>query len=357
MNNSDNYTKDEISLKELIEYFGAYFGALKKGVIFILILGIASAAISYLYFSSKPVNYQARLSFMLNEDESNPISGMNSILGQFGLPVINQRVNISKLLELTKSRKIIQDALFEKKKIDGKNTYLANHFIEAYEMSDGWSSEYPEMKEFMFSHDSIESFNNYENFALQSLCTLIGGTPANRSKALLETDFGQNTTIMSYVVNTRNELISYHLTNCLFEATSDFYIDKSIERQKTTYEVLVVKRDSLRKEYDRLEFLYADLSDRATGLFSKKQDIKRDRTRAEMLQLSSGLAKLEENIAFVEFSIEDSTPILQVIDAPLLPLKELKVSAFMSIFLGFAAGTILGSLMVLFRKFYALAKE
>ena len=113
MNNQhDSYRKDELTLGEVVHWGRVYLSPIKKYFGYIIGFTLLCAALSFFYYSSKPTLYKARLSFMLNEDESNQMTSMNSILGQLGFPIINQRVNISKVLELSLSRKIIQDAIF-----------------------------------------------------------------------------------------------------------------------------------------------------------------------------------------------------------------------------------------------------
>ena len=339
----DSYRKDELTLGEVIHWGGVYLRPIKKYFGYIIGFTLFCAALSFYYYSNQPTLYKARLSFMLNEDESSQMTSMNTILGQLGFPIINQRVNISKVLELSLSRKIVQDAIFNKIKTENGLDYLANHIISEYELADKWAKNNKEMAGFTFDHSQIDSFDQKENIALRSLSVMIAGTPANRKNALIETDYGQNTTIMSYVTHSIDELISYHLTNSIFESTSNFYVEKTIEKQQATYDVLTSKKDSLIKIYDNLENQYAIMSDRSTGLFSSKMDIKKDRIRAEMLQMSSGLAKLEENIALVEFGIENNTPILQTIDAPILPLEEVSTSKLKSILIGAIVGFILSA--------------
>lgn len=348
------FPKDEISLKELIIYSRIYGSAIKKVWWRILLLAIVLSLTSYLYFSAKPSLYEARLTFMLNEDEGNYLNGMTSILGQFGLPISNQRVNISKVLELSTSRKIIQKAIFKKEEVGGEMDFLANHLLDVYGFGEKWSNSKSGISNLKFSHTDYKEFSINENFVLQSLCIAIAGTPANRSNALLETDFGQNTTIMSYVMTTEDEDLSYHLTNAIFNATSDFYVEKSTEKQQITHKVLLTKRDSTLKMLDEMEYQFADLSDRSSGLFSKRAEVKRERARAEMIQISSGLAKLEENIALTEFAIENNTPILQIIDAPIFPLKEVKIGWNKSVLIGFLSGLILGIFLSIIAKFYDL---
>lgn len=356
-NQKKSYRTDELTLGEVIDIGGLYLKGIQKNIFRILILSGICALASFFYYHSKPPLYKARLSFMLNDDESSQMSNVSAILGQFGLPIMNQRINISKVLELSLSRKIIQNAIFNKiETLDGSD-FIANHIIKVYSLDDEWTTETRDMSEFRFFHANVDSFGLKENVALRALAKMIAGTPANRQNALLESDYGQNTTIMSFVTHSEDEAISYYLTKAVFDATSDFYVEKSIETQAVTYKVLSTKRDSLLEEYNKLESVYTSLSDRSSGLFSNKMDIKKDRARSEMLQLSSGLAKLEEQLSLVSFGIENNTPILQVIDSPILPLEEVRTGRIKSILIGLGFGLLLGFCVVIFFEFSKLLKQ
>lgn len=350
------YRKDEISLSELIESGTIYFRAIRRSWLLLLISGIVVAGASAFYFANQPAVYQARLSFMLDEEGGSQMAGMNGILGQLGIPIIGSRINISKLLELSKSRKIVQEALFVEVQINNKTDYLANHIIEEYELDTKWENYDEGLKGFRFVSADQSTFGPLENYVVKRICDLVAGTPANRKNAFLETDYGQNTTIMSFVVETTNELISYHLTREIFNATSKFYVESSIEKHQNTFDVLTEKRDSVQQMYDKFEKQFVVLSDRSQGLFTNQNTVKRERVRAEMIQIGSAIAKVEENLAIVEFAIENSTPVLQVIDAPLLPLNELKVSIRKAIFLGFSGGVLIGLIIVLFRTFIEISR-
>jgi len=336
--NQNTYHPDEMTLGEVIQMGGVYVKAIRRRWPLIALFTLICGAASFFYFKSKPTIYKARLSFMLNEDEGNQMASLTSVLGDLGLPIMNQRINIAKVLELSLSRKIIQDAIFQKVDDDNGSGFIANRLIDSYELGEKWTNEERDFTNFKFTHVDVDSFTLLENIALKRLAVLVAGTPANRSSALIETDYGQNTTIMSFVTRSEDELISHDLTNAVFRATSKFYVEKSREKQQNTFDVLNEKRDSLRKRYNQLEYRYADLVDKSSGLFSKKADIKIDRARAEMVQLGTALSKLEENIALVEFGLENSTPVLQVIDAPILPLEEEKTGQIKSILIGLLGG-------------------
>ena len=350
----NTYRPDELTLREFVQMGNIYFQVIKKRWLFIVGFMILSTAASFLYFKSKPTLYKARLSFMLNEDEGNQMGSLSSVLGDLGLPIMNQRINIAKVLELSLSRKIIQEAIFQRIESSTGSELIANRLLEVYELKDKWTNEDYDFSNFSFNHVNLDSFNRMENVALKRLAVMAAGTPANRGNALIETDYGQNTTIMSFVTRSEDELISYHLTNAVFDATSRFYIEKSREKQQNTFDVLDAKRDSLRKTYNQREYRYADLADKSSGLFSMKGDVKIERARAEMIQMGAALTKLEENIALVEFGLENSTPVLQVIDAPILPLEEEKTGSTKSLLIGLILGFVVSVSLIILSAFLKL---
>jgi len=125
--------EDEVSLRDLIlkvrEYGLESFRYWYIPAIFaILVAGYQL----YRYFNYTPI-YPATITFSVDEDEGGGSSGLTSILGQFGLGGVRPtRYNLDKILELSKSRRVVQQTLFTKITLDRKEDFLANHLIRIY---------------------------------------------------------------------------------------------------------------------------------------------------------------------------------------------------------------------------------
>ena len=90
---------DEISMKELLLGVRYYWKLLiRKWYIIIPIALLVSFAWSYKSIMSRP-NYNASLTFMVNEDEASSIgtSGMSSVLGRFGIS--SGKYNLEKIFK------------------------------------------------------------------------------------------------------------------------------------------------------------------------------------------------------------------------------------------------------------------
>lgn len=302
------------------------------------------------FYWSNPKIYEAELSFMLNEDQ-NQAGGLSAVLSEFGglLGSHGDEVNLQKILELGKSRNIAEKVFFDSCTVFGKSDFLANHLIKELETHGKWGAksyyfiENP-LKGFQFKHQQVESFTRLENAALKQLHALF--------LSMLTTAVSEKTSIMKLNVQCTDEMLAYELANRLFDKMSQFYINKTIEKQKQTYDDLASKTDSLRKLLHNKQYGLADLKDsyRATWLLKEEvpktildQDIK-------MLQLIYGEALKNKEIA--SYALDHKTPFIQAIDLPIMPLKVSRLILVKSLILGALYGMLLASTFIFVRKFY-----
>ena len=69
--------------------------------------------------------YPATITFSVDEDEAGGQSALTGMLSQFGLGSVRPaRYNFDKILELSRSRRVVQESLFAKITIDGKEDFL-----------------------------------------------------------------------------------------------------------------------------------------------------------------------------------------------------------------------------------------
>ena len=350
--NQNTNEEQGISIKDLVLKIREFwFEAWKYWwviVIFIFVVGIFQI---YTVFKAKAY-YPAKLTFMVNKEEGGGFGGMAGVLGSFGFGGGGGDYNLEKMLELIKSRKIVQNVLLEKGYALGKTDYYANHLINAYEYHDQWSEDTTGLNGLLFEHDSIPLFSRAENKALKVLHARLIGSKELGIEALLKSTISESTGIMTLSINTFGEDLSINLLETVFEELSEFYVDKAIEKQKHTYDAISTKADSLHKELNSAEYGLANFMDRNRGLYNKTDQLQRLRLEAKVKMLGAAWAKVEEQKEIAEFSLRDRTPIIQVIDLPIAPIKPAKKSLIVGILMAIILGTFLGLLYVIGRKIY-----
>ncbi len=344
---------DEVSLRDLILkvrgygiesfrywYIPAFFAILVAGYQL------------YRYFNYTPV-YPATITFSVDEDEGGGSSGLSSVLGQIGLGGVRPtRYNLDKILELSKSRRVVQQTLFTKIAINGKEDFIANHLLRIYKLNSGEKEGGKNETSFYFTRDSVPAFDRRENEVLLLLYNFIIGPPGKPRKALLNADYNEDTNIMSLSASTTDEVLSLELSRRMFESLSNYYVNKTIEKQVKTYKIVSAKRDSILAVLKSVEYQLANFKDTHRSLLMRTDQIAELRLQRELSALSAMYAEVLKNTEVADFSLRNKTPFIQVIDAPILPIAPAELSLLRQLIIGLMIGGAIGVAIVVGRKIF-----
>lgn len=340
--------QDELTLRDLIIAFHTYRReAFRHWWLYACVFLLIGGFLAYRAWSSPPV-YAAELTFMVNEDEGGGLGGMSSVLGQLGLGRARTagRYNLDKLVELAKSRRIIQQVLLTPY-VDS-TSFIGNALITEYQLDEKWGEGNPAMKGFRFTHDSVESFNANERHALLALHSLLKG--GEKQPGLISASYDELSGILSLTCATTNEDLSLAITLTHFEKLGKFYIDQAIERQQKTYELVHAKVDSIAGELSRTDVNLAVFTDASNNLFSRVDQVKGQRLQRDIIKLSAMQAEAVKNMEYAEFMLKNARPVIQELDIPISPIQPVKPSLLKALLIGAAVAFILVSLYIVGRK-------
>ncbi|MEP6645504.1 MAG: hypothetical protein ABJC12_00325 [Saprospiraceae bacterium] len=315
-------------------------------------LFFASIAVTYqLYrYYNYEALYSAKITFSVDEDEGGGSSGLASVLGQFGFGGVRPvRYNLDKILELSKSRRVVQQTLFSRITIDGKSDYIANHLMRIYKLNGSVSkTESP----FYFTLDSIPAFSMKENENLLNVYNFIIGPPDQPKKALLNASYNEDTNIMSLTTTTTNEILSAELAKRMFESLSNYYVTKAIEKQVKTYKIVSEKRDSVLAVLKSVEYQLANFKDTHRNLLMRTDQVSELRLQRELTALTAMYAEVLKNTEVADFALRSKTPFIQVIDSPILPLAPARLSLLRQLLIGIFIGGGIGVVVIVSRNFF-----
>ena len=307
------------SIKSIVIALRDYTLFFYRNLIWIIIAGLIGGAVGFFTIWKKPTTYTAELSFMVNEDEGSNIGGVGALLGQLGIGISGGgEYNLDKIVELGKSRRILSEVLLDTMTVEGKKTTCAERIVELYLISDAWQED-PQLKEFSFSiplSDSL-AFNK----ALKYLhASLLGRTEAI-SNELISIGYRKETGILKISSTTISPDLSLFLANNCFEELSEFYINKSIERYRTTYLEMSSTSDSISSLLAAREFNLAVASDQSLGIISESDRTQMRRLSREVNALSIMYGEALKNLETSRLLLESATPFFQIIDQPIPPLN------------------------------------
>jgi uncharacterized protein involved in exopolysaccharide biosynthesis len=355
-NDIQNIEQDEISLKELILKIKDWYRFLISKWIVLVAAGIIGGAIGVGYAFTQKATYTASLSFAL-EDEKSGGGGLSGALGlasSLGIDLggsAGGAFSGANLLELMKSRNIVEKALLNPITVNGKTQSLAQYFINFNELNKNWS-EKPALKNIVFEVDADRS-----NYTLQqdSILGKIYESVAGANGLLSVAQKDKKISIINIEVKSTDELFSKAFTESIAQEVSSYYIEIKSKKARQNMEILQHQTDSIRAELNGAITGVAAAADNTFGLNPAMMVRKTPGTRRQVdVQANTAiLTQLVTNLEMAKVSLRKETPLIQVIDKPILPLKKEKVGKLKSLILGGFLAGFLTALILVFKKLFA----
>jgi uncharacterized protein involved in exopolysaccharide biosynthesis len=343
--NLGNTDSDEISLKELILKLQEWWSYLKGQWKLIILVSFIGSLLGLGYaFTQKPI-YKAEFSFVLEDEKSGGgLGGALGLASQFGLDLgggggggIFAGDN---LLELMKSRSMVQKALLSPISVNGKSQSLADYYISFREMRDGWE-EKPQLANLSYSiHADPSKFSRAQDSILMKIHEEI------IKNFLTVAKIDKKLSILRVTVQIENENFSKAFTEALVSEVSQFYIETKTKKSAANVAILQHQTDSVRNQLNRAISGVAQSNDDVPNLNAARQILRSSGQQRQIdVQANTAiLTELVKNLELSKLSLRKETPLIQVIDKPILPLPVEKFGKAKGILLG---GFLAGFLVVI----------
>lgn len=332
---------DEISLKELLEKGREWFAYLLSQWKIIVLAGIIGAALGLAYsFSKKPV-YTATLSFALEDEKS----GGLGLASSFGIDLGGGGGSIftgSNLTELFKSRAMVEQTLLSSGTFNGKIISLAEMYIQ----NNGWRAQWkdkPKFKDIQFLPDTKRK---YFTRVHDSILGVMYQNLSQSGLAVGQKD--KKIAIITIDVSSTNELFSKYFTEALVKEVSDFYVATKSKKARENMDILERQTDSIRGELNGAITGVAVANDN-TFMLNPALNVRRAPSARRQVDVQANTAILTELVKQTELAkvtLRKETPLIQVIDRPILPLPKEKF--------GKAKGIVIGGLLAGFLIIFGL---
>ena len=336
---------DEISLKELIQKIQEWVAYLKTQ--WKLIIGIAALGgiIGFVYASFQKPTYLATTTFVLEEDKGGGgLGGAMGLASSFGFDLGSGGGGLftsSNIIELMKSRLVVEKTLLNPVQVSGKEISLADYYVQINKLKS--KVNFPvnaDRTKFSLEQDSI-------------LQTISAGLTKNN---LVIAQKDKKVSIISLTVKTESELFSKLFCEQLLKETSDFYIETKSKKSRLNVDILQHQADSIRAELNSAITGVASASDNVYNL-NPAFNVKSAPSKRRQVDVQANTAILTQLVAQLELSkvsLRKETPLVQLIDRPILPLEKDKVGRLKSLVLG---GFLAGFLTVFYLVFGQLYRK
>lgn len=334
---------EEVSIKQIIFALNEWFQYLLSKYKIILFFGLLGGLLGFGYsYLKKPV-YTAVLSFALEDDKSSGLGGALGLAGQFGLDLGGGGGSIfsgPNLIELFKSRSMVEKTLLSPITQNGKTISLAEMYIQNNKWRKEWEKK-PKFKSVVFPVNADrEKFTRVQD----SILEVIYNRLSISGLSVLQKD--KKISIITVQVKSENEVFSKVFNEALADVVSDFYINSKSEKSRLNMTILQRQLDSIRGELNGSITGVAVANDRTFNL-NPALNVNRVPSARKQVDVQANTAILTELVKQTELAkvtLRKDTPLIQIIDKPIYPLKKEKLGKFK----GLIMGGFLGGFLIVF---------
>jgi uncharacterized protein involved in exopolysaccharide biosynthesis len=335
--NSSSTTDDEISLKAILFNLKEWITYLLSKWMVVIGACIIGAGIGLMNtYNEKPV-YTATLSFVV-EGETMPGSGGIGLASQLGIDVGGSAGSIfssANLLEFFKSRMIIEQTLLKPVNVGGKTISLAEWYIQISQWRKSWLKKEGFQNIQFLPNADRESFTRVQDSIMGTMFQYIS------TSNLIVAQNDKRVSIYSIEVKSTDEGFAKYFTEALAKEVSDFYVLTKSNKAKMNLAILQRQTDSIRAELNGAIKGVAEADDNTFGLNPALglQRVPSDRRKVDLQANTAIFTALVQQTEMAKITFRNETPLIQIIDRPILPLKKEKFGKKNGILLGgFLAG-------------------
>ena len=296
---------EEATLKDVIISIRDYTRELKKKFILISTVLIISIISGLVYSSIQKDKFEAVLSFIVEDQSEGPnLSSISGMASQFGLDLGGSSTSSfsqQNVIELLKSRKVIESTLSKSCIVNNEEDILLNHYISINNMiEDGENISF-----FTSSKDSIT------NIIWKEIIEFKIDLSYQNDEA----------NILNLTYTSTNSEFAKNFTELLVEEISQMYSHYQTEKTKKSLKNLELRSDSIFRELKNSERNFARVKDRNLRVINASGRLDEIQYMREVQVLNAIYLELIKNTELVKMNLLNETPIIQLIDVPVLPLE------------------------------------
>lgn len=330
---------DEISLKELVLKIREWYRYLLTKWKVIVLAGIVGGLIGFTYAYLKKPIYTAECTFVLEEQGAGgglgQYAGLASMvgidIGGAGGSGLFQGDNI---IELYKSRRMIEEALLTEARFHGMRRLLIDYYIEFNGLREKWANS-PRLKSISFNIPKSK-------FKLQHDSIITQIVQVVNKENLIVQKLDKKLNIISVRMTSEDEQFSKAFTDAIVQTVNRFYLETKTKKSLENLMILQKQADSIRQILNtsiRRSAMAVDANPNANAALQVLR-VPLQRNQVDVQASSAIYAEVAKNLEIARISLRKETPLIQLVDRPVLPLRKTKVGQW--------RGTVIGAFILSF---------
>ena len=300
----DPQVKEYIALaKEAFKHILKYWYLL---IIFLILASVVGNA------KKEPTTtkYVATLTFTINQQdvrqETTEEGQVASLITDFGTGRGNNNLRVQRLIELSKSNAVLSAVLFRTYEVEGDTNYLANHFLNIYNLNVTDSTYYE-------NFTSLDSLNRVEIAVLNGILNQMRGRNVMFTISPAQ--------IYKLTTSSVKEELSKVMAEAYYDALSDLYIQGAISKAQANYESSEERLVSARNSLLGAEAALANWQDQNRNLIKRTAFLSEKELQRQVQINNRAYQEALSGFNMAKVNLDNLRPLFQMIDPPRYPLK------------------------------------
>lgn len=347
---------EKVSIKQLILVSKEWIEYLFRRWKAIVLFGLIGGLIGFFYARSQKLLYTAKVTFIVEEGKgaSSGLGGLASLAGQFGVDFggSNQGGLLSgdNILLYFKSSSLAREVLLSQSNISPLRS-IADDYAQVYGLKEKWekSNKIGKINFPIFKPKVI--YSRLQDSLLQNIVQQINKKQFSVSRIDKKAGFIEVSSVME------DELLAKTYSERIVQKVVERYINLKTHRQYSTVQKLQSQVDSIKNLLKQKTLSGASLQNSSSTmdinpLYKTGTSVATENTLRDKTLLSTIFATATQNLEMAKFTLSQETPVIQIIDTPVLPLKIDKMSRLKAALIGSFLFGFLFILVVVFRRVY-----
>ena len=337
---------DEIQLKDILIKLSEYKTYLfNKKFTIIAVSGLFFfLGIVFAIFSDS--KYTAELTFVVEDQQQGggALGAMSGMASQFGFDIggsSSTTFSQNNILEFLKSRGVVEATLMQNRKVNKTDDLLIEHYLYINKIKESWKTN-KDLNPVSFhgvltqDNDSVIT-NVWKSIIEDKLVVELQSDEAN---------------IINLTYTSVNDEFAKMFVEALIEQMSEMYITYQTAQASNTLSFLNNRADSVFMELEIAEEEFAKVKDINQRIVKASGRLKELQLMRKVEVLNAMYLELIKNLEISKISLLNKTPIIQIIDKPILPLNVEKKSTIVLGLLGVFLGGFLSLTFFVFGKLF-----
>ncbi len=316
---------DEISLKELIQKAGEVIAYLKTQWWKLMLLGLLGGIGGFFYAKFSKPKYKAKLTFALVES-GDKMGGIGSIASQFGLDLMGGgsagAFSGDNLLELMKSRLLIEKTLLTAVDSAGKSKLLVNQYIDFNKPKKPKPRESDDPIPVYFTgNEDKQGYSLAQDSFLAKL-----SIDFVKKNFLQVVKVDKKLAIVTVSFTGEDQWFAKNFTQILTQNVTEFYVETKTGQMRKNVKMMEHKVDSVKQALGQAIYGVASEVDGNQFLVRGVAKVPQAKKQLEIQVLSAMYGELIKNLELSRTMMAKDQPLIQLIDQPRFPLDKMKTS-------------------------------